>query len=69
MVRHSQLIVEIGNIFTDLGPHDLLLDRDRLEHQVLSASELLLLTELHSDPLHGTCLLLLSLLGGLASRR
>ena len=68
MVRDSQLIVEIGDIFTDLGPYDLLLDRDCLEHQVLSAGELLLLSELHSDPLHGTCLLLFSLLSGLASR-
>ena len=68
MVRDSQLIVEIGDIFTDLRPYDLLLDRDCLEHQVLSAGELLLLSELHSDPLHGTYLLLFSLLSGLASR-
>lgn len=66
MVSYSQLVVKIGDIFTDLGAHNLLLDGDGLEHQVLSAGELLLLSQLHSDPLHGTRLLLLGLLGGLA---
>ena len=59
MVGHCQLIVQVGDVFTDLRADDLLFNGNGLDHEVLSPGKLLLLTQLDGDPLHRASFLLL----------
>ena len=70
MVRHCKLIVKVGNVLTDFGANELLLDADGLMQKLLSSVVLLLLPQLDCHTLHGSrflvggSLLLFSLFGG-----
>ena len=59
IVCHCKLVVQIGDLFTDLVAKDLLLNMNGLKHELFSSTILLLRTHLHSNILHLFSLLLL----------
>lgn len=67
MVGHSQLVVEVGDVFARLGADDLLFDRDGFVDQFLSSSILLLLPQLDCYALHRSSFFVYGALVGLTA--